>query len=151
MDNDDVLSLRLEQYKLAIEMWDRTRTRRQQTNSFYATMNTALVAAIAAKKSAGFISPYICIAGLFLCILWYFNVRRYRSINDAKWNVINAIEECLPLSPFAVEYRNTHKDLFLLTTMELILPWAFIVVYVFAGIHYVLDVFCLLPPMLQNF
>jgi hypothetical protein len=83
-NNDDVLQLRLEQYKLAVEMLDRTLTRRQQTNSFYATINTALVAAIAAKKSAGFISPYICIAGGFLCILWYFNVRRYHKINDAK-------------------------------------------------------------------
>ena len=110
MDNDnDVLPLRLEQYKLAVEMWDRTRTRRQQTNSFYATMNTAIVAAIAARKSAGFISPYICIAGFFLCILWYFNIRRYRSINTAKQDVINTIEDSLPLHPFSVEDRNTYK------------------------------------------
>jgi hypothetical protein len=32
-----------EQYKLAVEMWDRVRARRQTVNAFYATISAAIV------------------------------------------------------------------------------------------------------------
>jgi hypothetical protein len=51
-----------EQYKLAVEMEDRVRARRQLTNSFYATINVAIIGEIAAKDIKQPISIIICVA-----------------------------------------------------------------------------------------
>src|SRR5690242_16771985 len=92
-----------EQYKLAVEMWDRVRARRQQSNSFYATINTALVTAIAAKDAVKVYVPYVCFAGITLCVLWFFYIMLYKNLIDIKQDSIIKIEDMLEQHPFRDE------------------------------------------------
>lgn len=65
----------LDQYKLCVEMADRVSARRNLTNTFFLSLNSAVVAVVAA---------------------WYVMVRSYRQLNRAKYAVIGAFEERLP-------------------------------------------------------
>src|ERR1700756_1773551 len=124
---------RFEQYKLAVEMWDRIRERRQRFNTFYATINAALVAAIAAKEVGAAISISITAAGTLLSALWFVNILRYRAINHAKLAVITGIEQGmqnklpLPLQPFSDEKCRTDTHNLLLTTTEIIISFIFFI------------------------
>jgi hypothetical protein len=120
-----------EQYKLAVEMWDRTRARRQLSNSFYATMNAALVAAISANNLITLISPYICSAGIGLCVLWVFNTYRYRRINKAKEHIVIRIETLFQFRPFSAEHQKVDNTLILLTVIESLIAFVFAAIYGF--------------------
>jgi hypothetical protein len=116
-----------EQYKLAVEMWDRIRTRRQVSNTFYATINTALVAAISVKHLGGELSISICISRVLLCLLWIFTIGRYIILNAAKRGIIIGIERFFLFRPFSAEMQTR---LVMLTKIELVIPFDFIGIYV---------------------
>jgi hypothetical protein len=92
----------LEQYKLCVEMADRVSSRRNLTNTFFLSFNSAIVAAVAALSSPMTTrAPVLLVlAGLLIllaqCAAWYIVVRSYRQLNFAKWAVIGAFEERLP-------------------------------------------------------
>ncbi|MFJ4525652.1 hypothetical protein ACIP4Y_32720 [Streptomyces sp. NPDC088810] len=88
----------LEQYKLCVEMADRVSSRRNLTNTFFLTLNTAVVGALAVGSGAGLphSSAWVLVAGLLIllaqCMAWYVMVRSYRQLNAAKYAVIGAFE-----------------------------------------------------------
>jgi hypothetical protein len=95
----------LEQYKLCVEMADRVSARRGLTNSFFLTLNTGIVAAIATfhnvpagGKAWWLVIPLVALLGQ--CFAWFYLVRSYRLLNGAKYRVVGALEERLPASPF---------------------------------------------------
>ncbi|MEV0298351.1 hypothetical protein [Nocardia sp. NPDC050710] len=95
----------LEQYRLCVEMADRVSARRGLTNSFFLTLNTGiftLVAAFAKAPSQDTVwwlaIPLAAILGQ--CFAWFYLVRSYRLLNSAKYQVVGALEERLPASPF---------------------------------------------------
>jgi len=99
-DQDDypaekLLDHRIEQYKLYLEMADRISTRRQTANSFFLTLNTALVA-LASYLSLGAEQKrwywLVAVAGIALSYMWYRLVRSYKDLNTAKFKVIHEIE-----------------------------------------------------------
>ncbi|GAA3160037.1 MULTISPECIES: RipA family octameric membrane protein [Streptomyces] len=89
----------LEQYKLCVEMADRVSSRRNLTNTFFLTLNTAVVAAAAAGGGVHG-SVWIRLAGLAIlltqCLAWFVTMRSYRQLNAAKYAVIGALERRLP-------------------------------------------------------
>ncbi|MFF4209156.1 hypothetical protein ACFYZE_07305 [Streptomyces sp. NPDC001796] len=92
----------LEQYKLCVEMADRVSARRNLANTFFLSVNTAAVAAVAALASHGLstLSRWGIAAGLVIllaqCAAWWAMVRSYRQLNAAKYRVIGMLEERLP-------------------------------------------------------
>lgn len=95
----------LEQYKLCVEMADRVSNRRGLTNTFFLTLNTAVVTVIGGfwndrpETSKWFLAlPLIVILGQ--CLAWFWLVRSYRQLNTAKFLVIGMLEERLPASPY---------------------------------------------------
>ncbi len=81
----------IEQYKLYVQMADKISERRQSTNSFFLTVNTALIAflGIVAEPNVGSnpsvtANPplpwalVISAAGVILCYSWYRLVRSYK-------------------------------------------------------------------------
>ncbi len=95
----------LEQYKLYVEMADRISERRGLANTFFLTLNTAIVTAVAVfwkdHPSAliwWLVFPLIVVLGQ--CFAWFYLVRSYRHLNAAKYQVIGALEERLPASPY---------------------------------------------------
>ncbi|MCP2279557.1 RipA family octameric membrane protein [Nocardia amikacinitolerans] len=95
----------LEQYQLYVEMADRVSARRGLTNSFFLTLNTSIFTVVAAFGNAppdgkeGWLAiPLAAILGQ--CCTWLYLVRSYRLLNSAKYEVVGALEERLPASPF---------------------------------------------------
>lgn len=95
----------LEQYKLYVEMADRVSQRRALANAFFLSLNTAiftLIGVFSAGRPAGqpwwLLIPLVALLGE--CFAWYYLVRSYRRLNSAKYEVVGALEERLPASPY---------------------------------------------------
>jgi len=130
----------LEQYKLFVESADRISQRRQQANSFFLTINTALLAVLGGILSRGSQSlglwwflP-VAVAGLVLCYVWYRLVLSYKGLNAGKFEVIHAIEKKLPVALFDAEWRqigegenSTKYKPF--SEIETWIPWVFMALY----------------------
>jgi hypothetical protein len=138
----------LEQYKLYVQMADKISERRQSANSFFLTVNTALIAFLGLVASpdvggdSGLVAspplPWVLVvsaAGVVLCYTWFRLVRSYKDLNTAKFKVVHAIEKRLPASPYDAEWeavgRRERSDLYLpFTHVEIYIPWVFATLYV---------------------
>jgi hypothetical protein len=96
----------LEQYKLYVEMADRVSQRRGLANTFFLTLNSGvftLIGVVWEDRAEGaawwLVFPLIALLGQ--CAAWSVLVRSYRTLNAAKYQVIEALEERLPASPYA--------------------------------------------------
>lgn len=111
----------LELYKNAVEMADRVSSRRAGANTFFLTLNTALAAVVGIVSSARRPPPHgsapsfdafglvaTAVAGIVLALVWRALLAYYRRLNAAKFDVINKLEEQLPVQPFAEEWAILH-------------------------------------------
>ena len=130
----------LEQYKLYVELMDKVSERRQNANTFFLTINTALVGLLGIAWPKG--SPDLSlrwhlgvgVAGLVLCYSWSRLLRSYKGINTGKFEVIHAVEEHLPLRLFAAEWKalgegKDKKKYLPFTAIEPWVPWIFFGLY----------------------
>ena len=107
--DSEAISVLSGQYKLAVELWDRIRARRQQANTFYLSINSALlvaITAITAAKEASLskqLPPLLFWAGLLICVLWIVAILNYKSLTDRKYEIIMRLEQALPSAPFSAE------------------------------------------------
>ena len=76
----------IEIYKLYVEMADRVSSRRQAANSFYLTINTAIIgAATFFQVSTSLIRLWlVAVAGAALCLMWIRNIQSYKDLNLGK-------------------------------------------------------------------
>lgn len=99
----------MEAYRLAVEMADRVSARRATANAFFLTVNTTLVAVVGLRSDTGgsaLLPVSVCLAGVAVAACWWFLLRNYRKLNEAKFVVINKIEaEHLPVKPFSDEWE----------------------------------------------
>lgn len=131
----------LEMYKLYIEMADKIGERRQSGNSFFLTLNSAIVALVgyvnlSDSPTQGGVPVFwlIPVAGMVLCYLWYRLIHSYRDINSGKFKVVHAIEKILPLRPYDAEWaalgRGENPKLYLpFTNTEMVVPWIFFTIH----------------------
>ncbi len=127
----------LEIYKLYVEMADRISSRRQTANSFFLTINSAIVALVGyVNLSAGYDDvafPFyalVAVAGMVLSYLWYRLVLSYKQLNSGKFKVIHVIESMLPLRPYDAEWTalggGKNPKLYKpFTDIETAVPWVF--------------------------
>ena len=128
---------KLEIYKLLVEMADRVSQRRQAANSFYLSVNTLLVsgsAYLGTLQTGAHNIVVISVAGLAISALWIRNIGSYRSLNQAKFNVIQDIERSLPIQPFTDEWAELDPDQDgkkhrPFHAVEVVVPWVFMLVY----------------------
>lgn len=119
----DDLSTELELYKLAVEMADRTSSRRAAANTYFITLNTALAALVGILSSSrgtpsrGTVPTFdtfgLCVAsaaGVVLSLTWWTLLRYYRRLNRAKYHVINTIEKQFPIQPYTAEWAFLHPS-----------------------------------------
>lgn len=103
----------LEQYKLFVEMADRVSQRRDQSNRFYVTFVSAIAGLLMVLARFGTsvngIWPVVfLISGLLgtaVSLIWFLNIRSYRTLNSAKFEIINDLERQLPYPGFAKEWE----------------------------------------------
>lgn len=132
----------LEQYKLYVEMADRVSQRREQSNRFYVTIVSALVALLVVLSRLGAVDSLwaaaLLIAGLFgaaLSVIWLLNIRSYRTLNSAKFAIINALERQLPAAGYRDEWqllrpKDGRPQYFQLTRVEQLVPYLTLALFV---------------------
>lgn len=132
----------LEIYKLYVEMADKMSERRQAANSFFLSINTAVVAlggyvALGRGGTAG-VGFYwlVGLAGMILCYIWYRLIVSYRGLNTGKFKVVHEIERLLPVRPYDAEWaavgRGENPKLYKpFTHIEPAVPWVFFVIHAF--------------------
>jgi len=130
-------------YNLAVEMADRTSARRGVANSFFLTVNTGVLALLGTVNARW----YPAAAGILLCVTWWALLKSYRDLNRAKFAVILAMEEQLPVRVYGDEWGRLRKDPVEfafrraafrpwltqyreLGYVERIVPWVFVLIYV---------------------
>lgn len=105
----------LEIYKMTVEMADRVSARRAGANSYFVTVQGALIAAL------GFLSGdslrvsdrylvALAVVGLLTAGAWYLLLRSYRDLNRAKFHVITKLEKTLPVQAFDDEWAVLKRD-----------------------------------------
>lgn len=104
----------MEAYKLAVEMADRVSARRAIANAFFLTVNTTLVAVVGLRPlgdQSAWSSVAVCGAGVVVAACWWFLLQNYRRLNEAKFVVINRIEdEYLAVKVFKDEWTALGGD-----------------------------------------
>ena len=106
---------KLEIYKLAIEMADRVSARRISANTFFLSINTALLTLIGFtyekfEGDVGVLLVAISIAGIILSLTWLSSIRSYKRLNRAKFTVINELEKELPFQYFTDEWQSLKQQ-----------------------------------------
>lgn len=101
-------------YKLAVEMADRVSARRGTSNSFFLSVQTAFVAALGLAgpglTESLWASTAVALAGIALSATWWLQLKSYRDLNRAKFEVINKIEAQLPIKIFSDEWTALKRD-----------------------------------------
>lgn len=125
-----------EQYKIYIEMADRISARRMLANTFFLTLNSALITVLSVTSREYFgktIFPFIM--AVILCCVWKKIISSYSQLNSGKFKVIHEIEKHLPLALFEAEWRSlgegVDKNKYIpLTRVEHWVPNCFILLYI---------------------
>lgn len=132
-----------ELYKLAVEMADRISARRGVANSFFLTVNTGLVVLLGSRTEMRW---YVAVAGIVFATTWWALLKSYRDLNTAKFAIILAMEERLPVRVYGDEWDRLKSDPVRfalrreavrpwlaqyreLGKVERIVPWVFAVIY----------------------
>lgn len=123
----------LEQYKVVVEMSDRTSARRGLANTFFLAVESALIATVTFADGRAWA---IAVAGIVVALAWFGLLRSYRTLNKAKFDVIHAIEDRLPAQPFKDEWGLLDKpDLHFwqrytaLSKIEQVVPFVFVTLH----------------------
>lgn len=95
-----------ELYKLAVEMADRVSARRGLANSFFLTANTGVVALLA----GGAVRWSLAVAGILVSVVWWALLKSYRDLNTAKFEIILAMEERLPVRVYGDEWDRLRRE-----------------------------------------
>jgi hypothetical protein len=123
----------LDQYKLYVEMADRISQRRTAANTYFLSVNSAILAFFGYLTTNA--SPeylwLLALAGCMLTLFWYNIVLSYRNLNSAKWQVVQDIEKRLPISPYDAEWdalqRGKNPKLYRpISHIESWVPWVFL-------------------------
>ncbi|MEV5331277.1 RipA family octameric membrane protein [Streptomyces werraensis] len=134
----------LEQYKLYVEMADRVSARRSLTNTFFLTINAALLAATGAvsRSVLGEVPAWslalVTLVALCQCAVWFLLIRSYKQLNGAKYRVVGELEKRLPALLYSdAEWAElgegkSFRDYAPLTHVELWVPVLFAALYIVA-------------------
>jgi len=152
--NDDVLKDRygdnqqqyqehvLKQYLIYVEMADRISNRRAVANTFFLSINTAIVAVLAKFWGQGPLSTMsaVYLAAIMLCIAWAYIIRSYRQLGSVKFRVVGYLEKRLPASPFwSAEWNElgqgkSPSKYTPLSNLERCVPIVFVFLYLYLAI-----------------
>ena len=112
MDRDELI---FQEYKLYAEQKENFIDRNFRTNRFYMVSFVAIIFAMIFTGNIVFMSKItatlvFALIGISVCTLWWMNVDSYNTLIKIKFaNVIEAIEEKLPVKPFTEEYKGIEE------------------------------------------
>lgn len=138
-------------YATTVEMADRVSARRGQANQFYLSIETLLLGVpaffgltnVAGAEPDPLRYTVLAAVGVIVSVTWWLQLRSYRQLNRAKFDVILAIErEHFQIHPFGDEWDSLKKDAIPgwrgryaeLGTVERVVPIAFLVANLLLGV-----------------
>lgn len=130
---DLYIAHRLEQYKIFVSSAEKVSDMRLNSNKFFITINSLIVTLFGIfldKLSwAVWIVPVL---GVGLAVLWIKSIKNYSELNSAKFEIINKMEEELPLDPYKSEWiiLENNKKYKTLSKTEIYIPYLFIGAYI---------------------
>ena len=142
----------LEQYKLFLQTSEDLVSRRQNVNSFYLSLSSALAAILGVLFALDFgyqgkliVGAVFCLIGIILSVSWSKTLSCYGNLNSSKMKIISSIEKKLPLSLFDAEWaalsdKLNKKKYISFTESEQVIPRLFGVLYFL--IIVVIAIFC---------
>ena len=140
----------LEVYKVYVGTADKISERRQTANSFFLSVNTAIIGLVSYLQASSNTKPHfgfylmVSAAGMVICYMWYRLVLSYKQINSGKFKIIHQMEEHLPLSPYEAEWEmlgrgEDSKKYLPFTHVEILVPWVFFGLHTVVFLKSVLD------------
>ena len=112
MDRDELI---FQEYKLYAEQKENFIDRNFQTNKFYMVSFVAIIFAMIFTNNVMFMEKLsatllFSLIGVSVCALWWMNVDSYNTLIKIKYaNVLEIIEEKLPIKPFTEEYKGIEE------------------------------------------
>lgn len=102
----------LEEYKLYVNMMDKTSERRANANTFFLTINSAIIGlmGLMLKISGGTIffnvlwNVMSAVFGILLCLRWEEIIKSYSDLNTGRFVIIHMLEERLPAKLYKAEW-----------------------------------------------
>ncbi len=101
----------VDQYKIFLQTSEDLVARRQSVNSFYISVNSALVTLVGVVMSLVempsklYVMAFMCLTGIILDISWINILDAYGTLNGAKMKVIHLMEEKLPVALYDSEWK----------------------------------------------
>ncbi len=130
----------LEQYRIYLHVFNATSDRSQKSNEFFLGLNAAIIGILgyAETKSlphGNIIFTMIPLVGISISYSWYRIINSYNQLNRAKFKVIHALEQKLPVALFETEWnllgRGKDRKIYLpFSKIERDIPITFISLYV---------------------
>ncbi len=133
----------LQIYFTCLDMADKISDRRQSANSFFLSINSAIIAFFGYTASGAGNVPaelpqwqwIFAAVGVLLCWIWRGLIISYKRLNSAKFKIILEMEKHLPAKPFGAEWELLEKGqkpkiYRPFTTMEQYVPVIFMALHV---------------------
>lgn len=131
----------LEQYRIYVNIFNSTSDRRNKSNEFFLGLNAGIIAILGYVQTksiphASIIFILVPFAGIAICHSWHRMICAYKQLNSAKFKVIHAVEQKLPIALFETEWRILGKGkdkskYYPLSQIEKDIPLIFILLYIF--------------------
>ena len=129
----------LEQYKSYVEDLGNIGTRQENSRKFYLSVASALLALLSVAGEQGHfqevqrpVKIVVGVAGVSLCILWFFHMRSFGALYLAKFTVLKEMEVSLPFPIFKREWELLKSDCryMLLSYIDSKMPFIYSVLFV---------------------
>lgn len=139
--SEEDLRRTMELYKLMVASSESLVARRQGVNTFFLTINGAILTAagliISTQSDARLQAvglTVLTVTGAVLALAWRSLIRSFGQLNAGKFAVINRIEELLPVAIYqaewtALEEGRNPKTYRTFTSREVWTPWTFFAIY----------------------
>ena len=98
-DQDEII---VEQWAKAVEMADTTIDKRINSSNVYMSIEVAIIAVISFVNN--WWNYAIAGVGIIVAVVWFLSVRSYKALSKTKYDIINEVEEMLPVKPFKHEW-----------------------------------------------
>ena len=115
---EDHLKILFEEYKMYVEIMDKTSSRRDSSNQFYLTLNSAIITLSTLMYGFSACPIYIAnlwliiigIIGILICYSWFQTISSFKKLNEGRFRVINLMEKKLPAQLFSAEWIHLKGD-----------------------------------------
>ena len=136
LTNDTDRNNLLEQYRIYVESADKISDRRINVNTFFITLNSALITVMTVFFSNTLLLLLLAFLGIIFSTLWFLNLKNYKQINSCKFHLIQGIEKYLPVNIYKMEWKlltktNSNKKYIPVSKLEMFLPFIFIFSLIF--------------------